>query len=241
MMETQPPQQQEDEVVNNGNEETTTAGEMTATHPYIPHNQLEQTLAIIKPDAIDRAEEIISVIHREGFSVLQARRVKLSAEQAASFYQDMYNADWFQGCVENLSSGPLLAMVLSGPGAVRHWHQLLGPSSWEERSKVQKCLRNKYGIDGDDHKNALHGSETSEDALRELHFFFPELIVEPTIATNLASHYLNQNVHPVLTVGLSKLVRERPDDPVIWLADWLLANNPNKPKEQSLNQPGKCK
>lgn len=72
--------------------------------------------------------------------------------------------------------------------------------------------------------------------------FFLIVIVEPTIATNLASHYLNQNVHPVLTVGLSKLVRERPDDPVIWLADWLMANNPNKPKEQGgVGQPGKCK
>jgi len=236
----------EEETDGNKNEETTTVGGLTTTMGYLPPNQLEQTLAVVKPDAILKAEEIITIIHREGFTVLQARRVKLTAEQAASFYQDKYDTPWFSGSVENLSSGQCLAMVLSGPGAVRHWYNLVGPQTWEERSKLPKCLGFQYGVKENDPKNAVHGSATSEDALRELHFFFPELIVEPTIATNLASHYLNQNVHPVLTVGLSKLVRERPDDPVIWLADWLLANNPNKPKESDTIQAnpqtaGKCK
>lgn len=68
MMETQEPQDGQNG--NNNNEETTVA-EITSTQGYGPTNQLEQTLAIIKPDAIDKADEIISVIHREGFAVLQ--------------------------------------------------------------------------------------------------------------------------------------------------------------------------
>ncbi len=67
-METQ--ENQEGENGNNNNEETTVA-EITSTQGFGPTNQLEQTLAIIKPDAIDKADEIISVIHREGFAVLQ--------------------------------------------------------------------------------------------------------------------------------------------------------------------------
>lgn len=100
--------------------------------------------------------------------------MKLSPEQAASFYQDMYETEWFQGCLENISTGPMIALVLSGPGAVRHWCQLVGPQSWEERSKLPNCLGYQYGTKGHDHKNGLHGSANSADALRELHFFFPE-------------------------------------------------------------------
>lgn len=67
LMETQEPQGEQ----NGNNNEETTVAEITSTQGYGPSNQLEQTLAIIKPDAIDKADEIISVIHREGFAVLQ--------------------------------------------------------------------------------------------------------------------------------------------------------------------------
>lgn len=86
----------------------------------------------------------------------------------------MYDTDWFEGSVENLSSGPIMALVLSGPGAVRHWVSLMGPQTWEERSQNPSCLRYIYGTKGNDFKNAVHGSAGPEDAVRELHFFFPE-------------------------------------------------------------------
>lgn len=86
----------------------------------------------------------------------------------------MYETEWFGGSVTNLSSGPLLALILCGPNAVRHWLEMIGPSTWKERSAQPNCLRNQYGEQGCDSNNALHGSENETEALRELHFFFPE-------------------------------------------------------------------
>ncbi|CAG7836680.1 unnamed protein product [Allacma fusca] len=197
--------------------------------------KLEQTLGLIKPEAMPHVDEIFTVIRREGLAILKVRRVQLTAEQASQFFQDMYEAQDFSEAVAHMYSGPILAMVLSGPSAVHHWNKLIGPPTFKERMDDPKCLRAKFGVPDSDIKNGLHASASEADALRELHFFFPELIVEPILADSLAAYYLNENVHPVLTIGLSKLVRERPDDPVMWLADWLLANNPNKPKEYSRN------
>lgn len=74
LMETEDTKVEDEEEQNgNNNNEETTAGEITTSQGYAPPNQLEQTLAIIKPDAIDKADEIISVIHREGFAVLQVQ------------------------------------------------------------------------------------------------------------------------------------------------------------------------
>jgi nucleoside-diphosphate kinase len=197
--------------------------------------KLEQTLGVIKPEAMPHVDEIFTIIRREGLAILKVRRVHLTAEQASQFYQDKYETPDFSEAVAHMYSGPILALVLSGPSAIDHWKRLIGPPTHSQRMEEPKCLRAKFGVPGSDIKNGLHASETEADALRELHFFFPELIVEPILADSLAAYYLNENVHPVLTIGLSKLVRERPEDPVMWLADWLLANNPNKPKEYGRN------
>lgn len=100
--------------------------------------------------------------------------MQLTPEQAAEFYQDKYETEWFGGAVANLSSGPILAMILCGPEVVRHWLKLIGPPGWKERSGKPNCLRFQYGKKDSDSENALHGSANEEDALRELHFFFPE-------------------------------------------------------------------
>jgi len=196
-------------------------------------SKLEQTLALLKPDAYEKAEHIINIIRREGFTILQARRVQLTPEQASEFYRDKYEEEWFQDAVDHITAGNVMALCLSGPTAIEHWRRLMGPPTYLKRMKYPTCLRQQFGVPGSDIKNAVHGSEDETQALRELKFFFPQLIIEPVLADNLTSFYLNQHVHPVLTVGLSKLVRERPDDPLLWLADWLLTNNPNKPKSLS--------
>jgi len=211
----------ENKVVDNGNTQNGSASKI---------GRLEQTLALLKPDAFDKAEQIISIFRREGFTILQTRRVQLTPEQASEFYRDKYEEDWFQDCVDHITTGPVFALCLSGPKAIEHLKLVLGPADYEARVKDPNCLRQIFGVPGSDIKNAIHGSEDETQALRELKFFFPQLIIEPILADSLASYYLNQHVHPVLTVGLSKLVRERPDDPLLWLADWLLMNNPNKPK-----------
>jgi len=174
---------------------------------------IQQTLAIIKPDAMPKSEEIINVIKKEGFAVLQVsfiamvcswnshevdfkllnyfqtRKVQLSAEQAASFYQDAYQAELFSERVTYLSSGPILAMILSGPLAVQHLREFFGPAtSWLERSENTKCLKYIYGKKGSDYEDGLHSSETEEDALRELHFFFPEGTLALCYTIYLSNH-----------------------------------------------------
>uniref|UniRef100_A0A6G1RSJ3 Nucleoside diphosphate kinase homolog 5 n=1 Tax=Hypotaenidia okinawae TaxID=2861861 RepID=A0A6G1RSJ3_9GRUI len=91
-------------------------------------------------------------------------------------------------------------------------------------------LRAIYGTD--DLRNALHGSLSISSAEREIRFMFPEVILEPIPAGQRAKDYLNLYVKPTLLAGLTALCKEKPADPMIWLADWLIEHNPNKPRIQ---------
>lgn len=86
----------------------------------------------------------------------------------------MYELPGFSEAVAHMYSGPILAMVLSGPSAIDHWLRLIGPPNYKERSENPKWLRARFGVPQSDIKNGLHGSASEADALRELHFFFPE-------------------------------------------------------------------
>ncbi|XP_015748137.1 PREDICTED: nucleoside diphosphate kinase homolog 5-like [Acropora digitifera] len=89
-------------------------------------------------------------------------------------------------------------------------------------------LRAIYGTDST--KNALHGSDSYSSAEREIHFFFPDSIVEPISTGQAAKDYLTRTVTPTLLKGLTELCKKKPADPILWLSDWLIANNPNKPQ-----------
>ncbi|KAL9836650.1 nucleoside diphosphate kinase homolog 5 isoform 2-T4 [Geothlypis trichas] len=91
-------------------------------------------------------------------------------------------------------------------------------------------LRALYGTD--ELRNGLHGSLSISSAEKEIRFIFPEAILEPLPTGQRARDYLNLYVKPTLLAGLTALCKERPADPMIWLADWLIEHNPNKPKLQ---------
>ncbi|GAB0195885.1 nucleoside diphosphate kinase 5 [Grus japonensis] len=196
-----------------------------------PQIFVERTLALIKPDVVDKEEEIEDLILRSGFLIVQKRKLQLSPEQCSNFYADQYGKVFFPNLTAYMSSGPLVAMVLARHCAVSYWKELLGPSnSVRARRTHPHSLRAIYGTD--DLRNALHGSLNISSAEREIRFMFPEVILEPIPAGQRARDYLNLYVKPTLLAGLTALCKEKPADPMTWLADWLIEHNPNKPKLQ---------
>ncbi|XP_025114690.1 nucleoside diphosphate kinase homolog 5-like [Pomacea canaliculata] len=194
-----------------------------------PHIYVERTLAIIKPDAVHKAEEIEDIILRSGFAILQRRRVHLTPEQASDFYAEHYGKLFFPSLVAYMSSGPIIPMVIARHQAITYWRELIGPTNTiKARQTHPDCLRAIYGTD--DQRNALHGSDGLASAQREIRFFFPDSIVEPITTGQAAKDYLCRAVNPTLLKGLTELCKQKPKDAVIWLADWLLTNNPNKPR-----------
>jgi len=194
-----------------------------------PHIYVERTLAIIKPDAIHKAEEIEDIILRSGFAILQKRRVHLTPEQASDFYAEHYGKLFFPSLVAYMSSGPIIVLMIAKDSAISYWRELIGPTNTiKARQTHPECLRAIYGTD--DQRNALHGSDSFSSSQREIRFFFPDCIVEPVATGQAAKDYLSKSVNPTLLKGLTDLAKKKPEDPVLWLADWLLENNPNKPR-----------
>ncbi|KAM6357712.1 nucleoside diphosphate kinase homolog 5 isoform 1-T5 [Alca torda] len=138
-----------------------------------PQIFVERTLALIKPDVVDKEEEIEDCILQSGFRILQKRKLQLSPEQCSNFYADQYGKVFFPNLTAYMSSGPLVAMVLARHCAVSYWKELLGPSnSLRAKRTHPHSLRAIYGTD--DLRNALHGSLSISTAEREIQFMFPE-------------------------------------------------------------------
>nr|CAD7433638.1 unnamed protein product [Timema monikensis] len=158
------------------------------------------------------------------------RHVTLTPEQASEFYQEQEGTPLFPLLVTYMSSGRLVALCLMRQDAVSGWKTLMGPANTiEARQYYPFSLRARFGDPNHQHKNALHGSDSAESAVREIHFFFPEMMVEPLLTGTALAEYLATSVNPTLMQGLAQLCKVKPVDPVVWLADWLLMNNPNKP------------
>ncbi|XP_015256116.1 PREDICTED: nucleoside diphosphate kinase homolog 5-like [Cyprinodon variegatus] len=190
---------------------------------------VERTLAIIKPDAVQKSEEIEDVILRSGFIILQKKRLQLSPEQCSEFYAHQYGTFFFPSLTAFMSSGPIVAMILARDNAIAHWKSIIGPDNISKtRQTHPECLRAKYGTS--DLQNALHGSDSFLTAVREIQFMFPNTVNEPLSTIEETEEYLSRNVIPVLHRGLTELCKEKPSKPCIWLADWLLKNDPNQPQ-----------
>ncbi|KAL0974007.1 hypothetical protein UPYG_G00214190 [Umbra pygmaea] len=194
-----------------------------------PGIYVERTLALIKPDVIHRADEIEETILTSGFTVLQKRMLHLSPEQCSDFYAEHYGKIYFPSLTAFMSSGPIIALALARDQAIGHWKTLIGPEdSIKAKETHPECLRAKFGTSV--LKNAVHGSDSFSSAERELKYIFPNTVIEPIPMGEAATDYLGRFVSPTLIRGLTELSKQKPVNPFSWLANWLVRNNPNKPK-----------
>jgi len=131
---------------------------------------IEQTLSIVKPDAVERNLEskIKSFFKEKNLKVLKSKKVHITKEEAAEFYKVHQTKPFYQNLCNYLSSGPIVVMVLEGEGAVAINRQIMGAT---DPLKAEKgTLRKMYGLSID--KNSIHGSDSVENAKIEIGFFF---------------------------------------------------------------------
>ncbi|KAM9834029.1 nucleoside diphosphate kinase homolog 5 [Syngnathus typhle] len=189
-----------------------------------PRIYVERTLAIIKPNAIHKRVEIEDIILTSGFTILQKRKLQLSPEQCSDFYTEHHGKLAFPKLTAYMSSGPIIALTLARDNAIAHWKAIIGPAKFTESHP--ECLRAKYGTS--ELENALHGSESFHVAEREIKFMFPNTLTVPT--REETEEYLSRYVNQTLLQGLTELCKHKPLNPCVWLAEWLIKNNPNKPQ-----------
>jgi len=135
-------------------------------------SNIEQTLSIIKPDAVERnlQEEIKSEFKSNGFKILNEKKIHISKQEAEQFYKVHQTKPFYNDLCAYLSSGPIVVMKLQRENAVLENRKLMGATN--PKDAEEGTLRKKFGISID--KNSVHGSDSVENAKIELDFFFKD-------------------------------------------------------------------
>ena len=133
-------------------------------------SNLEQTLSIIKPDAVERNldKEIKSFFQKNNLKILKSKKVKISKEEASEFYKVHQTKPFYNELCNYLSSGPIVVMILEGENAVSRNRELMGAT--DPLKAKDGTLRKLYGISID--KNSVHGSDSLANGKIEIDFFF---------------------------------------------------------------------
>ena len=135
-------------------------------------NNLEQTLSIIKPDAVERnlENEIKGMFKIKGFTILNEKKIQIEKSEAEKFYKVHETKPFYSDLCSYLSSGPIVVMVLEKDNAVLGNRKLMGATNPNDAE--EGTIRKKYGISID--KNSVHGSDSVENAKIEIDFFFKD-------------------------------------------------------------------
>ena len=135
-------------------------------------SSLEQTLSIIKPDAVERnlIEEIKQEFKKNNFTILKEKKIKLEKQEAEKFYKVHQTKPFYNDLCSYLSSGPIVVMVLESENAVLKNRELMGAT--DPAKAEEGTLRKKFGLSID--KNSVHGSDSLENAKIEIDFFFKD-------------------------------------------------------------------
>ena len=133
-------------------------------------SNFEQTLSIIKPDAVERnlVEEIKRIFTSNNLKIKESKKIQISKEEAAEFYKVHQAKPFYENLCSYLSSGPIVAMILEGENAILENRKLMGAT--DPKKAEENTIRKQYGISID--KNSVHGSDSSENAKKEINFFF---------------------------------------------------------------------
>jgi len=135
-------------------------------------SNIEQTLSIIKPDAVERNldKEIKEMFKNKGFSIVKEKKIQIEKLEAEKFYKVHETKPFYNDLCAYLSSGPILVMVLEKENAVLGNRELMGATNPNDAE--EGTIRKKYGISID--KNSVHGSDSVENAKIEIDFFFKD-------------------------------------------------------------------
>ena len=133
-------------------------------------SNIEQTLSIIKPDAVERnlIEDIKSIFVKNNLTIKEDKKIHVTKEEAADFYKVHQSKPFYDDLCSYLSSGPIVVMILEGENAVLGNRKLMGATNPNDAEK--STIRKLYGISID--KNSVHGSDSVENAKKEIQFFF---------------------------------------------------------------------
>ena len=135
-------------------------------------SEVEQTLSIIKPDAVERNldQQIKSIFVKNGFKIIKEKKIKLEKNEAEQFYKVHQTKPFYNDLCEYLSSGPIIVMVLEKKNAVLANRNLMGAT--DPKKADEGTIRKSFGISID--KNSVHGSDSPENAKIEIDFFFKD-------------------------------------------------------------------
>ena len=135
-------------------------------------NNIEQTLSIIKPDAVERNldNEIKEIFKNKGFSIVKEKKIQIEKLEAEKFYKIHETKSFYNDLCAYLSSGPIVVMVLEKENSVLGNRELMGATNPNDAE--EGTIRKKYGISID--KNSVHGSDSIENAKIEIDFFFKD-------------------------------------------------------------------
>jgi nucleoside-diphosphate kinase len=133
---------------------------------------IERTLTIFKPDSVSAARSgaLLARLEEEGFRVRGLKRLRLGPEQARAFYAVHRERPFFEGLVRFMTEGPVVVAALERENAIAHLRQTMGAT--DSKKAEPGTLRNLYGTDIE--RNAIHGSDSAENAAKEVSFFFSE-------------------------------------------------------------------
>ena len=135
-------------------------------------NKIEQTLSIIKPDAVERnlENEIKEIFKNNGFKILKEKKIQIEKSEAENFYKVHETKPFYNDLCAYLSSGPIVVMVIEKENAILGNRELMGATN--PKDAEEGTIRKKYGISID--KNSVHGSDSVQNAKIEIDFFFKD-------------------------------------------------------------------
>tara|TARA_Y100000768_G_C23923761_1_gene656373 strand:- start:367 stop:777 length:411 start_codon:yes stop_codon:yes gene_type:complete len=133
-------------------------------------SNIEKTLSIIKPDAVERnlVDKIKDIFSKNKLNILDTKKIHITKDEASEFYKVHQSKPFYNDLCDYLSSGPIVVMVLEGENAIASYRKLMGATN--PKDAEENTIRKLYGISID--KNSVHGSDSSINAKKEIEFFF---------------------------------------------------------------------
>ena len=135
-------------------------------------SNIEQTLSIIKPDAVERnlVDEIKKIFEKNNLKIKESKKIHITKDEASEFYKVHQSKPFYNDLCAYLSSGPIVVLILEGQNAVLENRKLMGATN--PKDAEENTIRKLFGISID--KNSVHGSDSIENAQKEIEFFFKD-------------------------------------------------------------------